>query len=127
MTNGNNHPPHFGTLLRKTLNTGMGAVENRVELAMLELQQEKSRLTSLLIFGLGALSLAVLFLALLTATIIFLFPAELRIYAAAGFSVLYLGGTVWAALSLKGLLKKEPFAETLRQFKKDQELLEAFK
>lgn len=127
MTNGNHHPPAFGTLLRKTLTTGMGALENRAELAMLELQQEKSRLTSLLIFGLGALFLGLLFLVLLTATIIFIFPAELRLYAAAGFTVLYLGGTIWAALSLKSLLKKEPFPETLRQFKRDQELLEAFK
>ena len=68
-----------------------------------------------------------LFLVTFTATIIFLFPPEYRIYALGGFTVLYLIGTIGGALSLKAILKHKPFAETIRQVKKDAEWIESFK
>ena len=63
---------------------------------------------------------------LLTATIIFLFPEEYRIYVAAGFTILYLGGAGFALYKVLALVKLEPFAETLKQFRKDRSLLDVF-
>jgi len=118
--------PALGTLLRKTFSTGLGALQNRGELLMVELQEEKSRLINLIILGIGALFLAMMTLLLITGAIIFLVPEEYRVYAVAGFAVLYLAGTLWTVFSLKGLLKRIPFGETLAQFKRDRDLVEAF-
>jgi uncharacterized membrane protein YqjE len=118
--------PALGTLLRKTLSTGVGLLENRGELFMVELQEEKARMLNLIICGVGALFLAMMTVLLITGTVIFLVPEEYRVYAVMGFAVLYLAGTVWAVLRVKAMLKLVPFGETLSQFKKDRDLLEAF-
>jgi uncharacterized membrane protein YqjE len=118
--------PALGTLLRKTFATGIGALKNRGELFMVELQEEKSRLISLIILGVGALFLAMMTLLLITGAIIFLVPEDYRLYAVGAFAALYLGGTIWAVLSLKALLKRIPFGDTMAEFKKDSELMEAF-
>lgn len=118
--------PGLTTLVRKTLATGLGAMQNRGELFMVELQEEKSRLIQLIIRGVGALFLAMMTLLLITGSVIFLVPEDYRIWAVVGFAALYLGGTIWAIMSLKALLKKIPFGDTLAEFKKDSELMEAF-
>jgi len=59
-----------------------------------------------------------------TATIIFLFPPDYRVYAAAGFTLLYLAGCVVAAMNLKKLLNRALFPSTLSEFRKDKILLE---
>jgi uncharacterized membrane protein YqjE len=118
--------PGLGTLVRKTFATGLGALQNRSELFMVELQEEKSRLIQLIIRGVGALFLAMMTALLVTGAVIFLVPEEHRIWAVAGFAALYLGGTIWAVLSLKALLKRIPFGDTIAEFKKDSELMEAF-
>jgi uncharacterized membrane protein YqjE len=71
--------------------------------------------------------LAMIAVLLITGTIIFLVPEPYRVYAAGGFAALYLAGTVAAVLTIKKLIKTPPFAESLKQIKKDAELLEAFK
>jgi uncharacterized membrane protein YqjE len=119
--------PTLTSLTHKTLGTTLGALENRMELFMIEVQEEKSRAITLIIVGIGALFLATMTLLLLTGAIIFLVPEEYRLYAVAGFLVLYLGGTIAAILNLKTLLKQVPFGESLNQIKKDSELLDAFK
>ena len=63
---------------------------------------------------------------LLTATIIFLFPQEFRVYVAAVFTILYLGGAGFAFFKLMALVKQEPFAESLKQLRKDRSLLDVF-
>jgi uncharacterized membrane protein YqjE len=122
-----NHEPSLASLARKTLTTGLGAVENRAELLMVEVQEEKSRLINLIVIGIGALFLAMMTMLLLTGTIIFLVPEPYRLYAAIGFFVLYLAGTIGAILSVKGLLKKIPFEESLNQIRKDRELVDVLK
>lgn len=116
----------LGTLVRRTLATGIGALQNRGELFMLELQEEKSRLINLVVLGIGALFLAMMTLLLITGTVIMLVPEEYRIYAVGGFAALYLAGTLVAVFSIKAMLKKIPFGDTLAEFKKDSELMEAF-
>ncbi len=120
------HGPRLTTLVRKTLTTGLGALRNRGELFIVELQEEKVRLISLILRGIFGLFLGMMTALLLTGTIIFLVPPAYRLYAAAGFTVLYLIGTIWMVVSLKGLLTKVPFSETAAQFSKDRELMESF-
>jgi len=123
MTDGNNDAPGLATLMRKLGRTGLGALHNRGELLVVEWQEEKARLTGLLILAVALLFLGVLAMVMLMTTIIFLFP-EQRLYIAAGFTVLYLTGAVLVWLRLKALLKQEPFAESLEQVKQDGVWLE---
>jgi uncharacterized membrane protein YqjE len=118
--------PGLTTLFRKTLTTGVDALHNRGELFMVELQEEKSRLIQLVIRGIGALFLAIMTALLATGAVVFLVPEEKRLLAVGIFAVLYLLGTVWALLSIKSMLKRIPFGETMAQFKKDRALMEAF-
>jgi uncharacterized membrane protein YqjE len=119
--------PTLGRLARRTLATFVGAVENRAELFTVEFEEENDRLLKMVIIGMSAVFLGMMGLLLVTGTIIFLVPEPDRVYAAIGFSVLYLGGAVAAVLTVKSLVKKAPFTESLNQLKKDSELLDAFK
>src|SRR5690242_7857404 len=118
MADNNHRGAGLGALAGRLGRTVFGALENRGELLSVEWQQEKARLLQLMLLGLGLLFLAVLGVLLFTATIIFLFPEEFRLYVAAAFTLLYFGGAVAALLRLKALLKMEPFSESLRQLKK---------
>jgi len=122
----NNHTAGLGTLASRIGKTALGALTNRGELLAVEWQQEKGRLTALLLLAVGLMFLGMMGALLLTATIIFLFPEEYRIYVAAGFTILYLGGAGFALYKVLALVKQEPFAETLKQFRKDRSLLDVF-
>lgn len=127
MTDTEQSLPTFGKLARRTLATFIGALENRAELFVVEFEEENARVMKLVILGVGCCFLAMMTILLLTAVIIFLVPEADRIWAALGFAILYLAGAVGAALSVKSLLKRAPFAESLNQIKKDAQLLDAFK
>src|SRR5438128_10547516 len=113
MAEADHQRPGITTLLGRLARTGLGAVQNRLELFAIEWQEERVRLTELLIWGMALLFLAIMGTLLLTATIIFLFPEELRIYAAGAFTLLYLIGSVVACFGLRSLLKHAPFAEPI--------------
>jgi uncharacterized membrane protein YqjE len=119
--------PTLGKLARRTGATILGALENRAELFAVEFEEENDRLLKLVLFGVAGLFLGMMTLLLVTGTIIFLFPENDRVYAALGFAVLYLAGTIGSVLMIKALLKRVPFSESLDQIKKDAELLDAFK
>jgi uncharacterized membrane protein YqjE len=88
----NDHFPGFIAQLRKIGRTALAALHNRGELLAVEWQEQKARTTEILFWAVATAILAIAGLLLLTATIILLFPADLRIYAFAGFAVLYLIG-----------------------------------
>jgi uncharacterized membrane protein YqjE len=121
-----NHPG-WTKIAGKLVETSLGALRNRGELLVLEWQEEKARLTGLLLLTVGLLFLAIMAMMLLTATVIFIFPEDSRVYAAAGFTVLYLAGAAWVFFSIKSMIKHEPFSETLNEVKKDRQCLESFK
>lgn len=127
MAENNDHVPGFITLLRKIGKTGLGAIQNRGELLAVEWREENARLTEILVWAFGLAFLAMCGLLLLTATIILLFAPEQRIYAFAGFTVLYLAGALAAWFNVKSLLKHEPFNESLTQLRKDSVWLESSK
>jgi uncharacterized membrane protein YqjE len=126
MSENNHEGTGLGTLINRLGRTALGALENRGELLSIEWQEEKAHLLQLVVLTVSLLFLAMLGMLALSATIIFLFAPEYRIYAAAGFTVLYLAGAVAVFFSLKALLKHEPFAESLKQIRKDRSLLDVF-
>jgi uncharacterized membrane protein YqjE len=126
MADNNHSAPSLGRLLGRTLGTGLGALGNRGELLIVELQEERLRVVKVIILGVAGLFLGMMTILLLTGMIIFLVPPEFRVYVAGGFAFLYFAGSIAAFLILRSQLKHAPFAESLAQFKKDRELLEAF-
>jgi len=123
----NGHGPGLSRLVQRLTSTTVGALHNRVELLAVELEEEKGRLLQMVLVAVGLLSLVMMFRVTLTATVIFLFPEDYRIYALGGFTLLYLAGGVFALFVLKSTLKEKPFAETIRQVKKDAEWIESLK
>ena len=109
--------------------TALSALQNRSELFLLELEEEKTNLIELLLWALIVGVMGLMFLAVVTVFIVLLFPEDLRMYAVAGFCLLYLAGTVLALLNLKALLKKRPppFSATINEIKKDRECFDSSK
>lgn len=116
--------PGLATLLGRLGRTSIGALRNRAELLSVEWQEEKVRLSRLLILSLGLMFLGVLTVGLVTATIIALVPGEYRVWVLAGFSVLFGVASLLVWLSIRKLLQKEPFEESINQARKDTEWLE---
>jgi|SRR5580765_8851559 uncharacterized membrane protein YqjE len=123
----NDHFPGFIAQIRKIGRTTLGALHNRGELLSVEWQEQNARMTEILFWAVVTAILAMAGLLLVTATIILLFPADLRIYAFAGFAVLYLIGAVAALFNVKALLKHQPFAESLSEVRKDSLWLDSLK
>ncbi len=118
--------PGIARLVGRLARTTIGALQNRLELLTLEWQEERARLADLLVWVVGLLFLAMMGALLLTATIIFLFPEHLRIYVAAGFTVLYLLGALGAWFGVRSIVRREPFSETVEQARRDQAWLKSF-
>jgi len=127
MTSTDYQLPTLGRLARRTTATIIGALQNRAELFVVEFEEENDRVLRMVLFGVGALFFAGMAVLLLTGTIIFLVPEQYRVYAAGGFTLLYLIVAVAAGMTVKNLVKKAPFAESLKQLKKDAEILDTFK
>jgi uncharacterized membrane protein YqjE len=111
--------PGLGHLLGRIGRTTLGIVRNRAELLAVEWQEEKERLSRLLILSVGMTFLGVLAVGLITAFIIALIPADYRVWALGGFALVYLAACVWAWFGIRALLNKEPFAESIEQVRKD--------
>jgi uncharacterized membrane protein YqjE len=126
MSRDNQDGPTLGRLLRKTAATGLGLLRNRSELFLIELQEEKSRVIKLVIFGVTGLFLTLMTVLLVTGAIIYLVPEKYRLYAVGAFALLYFLGAIGSFLGVKSSLQHVPFDATLEQFKKDRELTEAF-
>jgi uncharacterized membrane protein YqjE len=109
--------------------TALASVQNRGELFLLELEEEKTNLIELFIWALVSGLMGLMFLGLFTLLVVLLFPDDMRIYAVAGFCALYLAGAVFAGLNLKTLLKRSapPFAGTINEIKKDRACFDSSK
>lgn len=123
----NGHSPGFTTLVGRLARTGLGALRNRLELLALEWTEERLRMMNVMAWAIGFVLAGVLAVLLFTATIIFLFREELRIYVVAAFTVFYGLGALVAWVRLRGFLKQEPFAHTIDQANKDRAWLESLK
>ena len=111
--------------LRRFADTGLSALQNRLELFAIELREEKARFIELFFWASAALFLGMLAVISFTAAVLLLCPTGARPWVAIGFVVLYGGGALAAALSMrKKLAGRAPaFAETVAQLQKDRDLL----
>jgi uncharacterized membrane protein YqjE len=120
-----------GTLLsdlsrsgREILGTLLDILKNRLELFGLELQEEKHRIVSLIIWS----ALAVLFLLLAiilgTFAVIYVLEGTGRTIALFAFTALYMAGALAALLVIRDKIRKGlPFSTTFSELKKDRERL----
>ena len=117
--------PGLFSSLRRLLDAGLATVQNRAELLAVEFKEEKDHAVELIIWVTTLLFFAIMTVVVFTATVIFLFPADLRVYVAGGFTVLYLAGAIWAFVTLRTRLKNRPgpFSATVDEIKKDREWL----
>ncbi|MDB6032277.1 MAG: rane protein [Verrucomicrobiales bacterium] len=112
--------------LRKFLDTGMGALHNRVELFAVEMREEKQNLLELIVLVSLALFLGMMAMIVITATVILVVEPEKRLLVAGIFCVLYMAGALVAFAKAKARLKGSgfPFAETVSEMRKDRECLQ---
>jgi uncharacterized membrane protein YqjE len=109
--------------LRIILARLLATFQTRAELFAVELQEERYRLIELLLLAGGALLLGGLALLLLSITVILVFPASARVFAALGLVLIYAVGALALVWKIKRKLRDEPFVETISQLKKDWECL----
>jgi uncharacterized membrane protein YqjE len=112
----------FGAV-RRFAESGLGILQNRLELLAVEFKEEKSRLIAVAAWAgamvlLGFLSLVAI---MFTLTLIFW---EQRIAVMGGFCGLFVIGTLVAFFLMRSKLKTPPFAESITQLKKDREWLQ---
>lgn len=110
------------TSLRRAGSTLLDLVGNRVELFVVELQEERLRLLT----AVTLLLLAVLFggfaLALVTGAAVYLLWSTNPLLALLGIAALYAAGAMLAWRRMQGLLHgSEPFSATLEEIKKDRQ------
>ena len=121
----NQHSPGLLSIAGRLARTGIGAIQTRIELFAVEWEEERTRLMGTVFWAATFILLGVLAVLLFTATIILLFPQDLRVYAVAGFAVLYLIGAIGAWIGLRRILDHQPFAESIDQAKKDRAWVES--
>jgi uncharacterized membrane protein YqjE len=108
--------------LRRLAGTGIGIVQTRLEILSSELEEERSRLGSILITCalalFGFFGAAVLF----TVLIVVLLWDQYRVHALVALGLLFLLGGVSCWLSLRRQLRERPrfLAATLGEFGKDK-------
>jgi len=125
MLQSNQHSPGLLSIAGRLARTGIGAIQTRIELFAVEWEEERTRLMGTVFWAATFILLGVLAVLLFTATIILLFPQDLRVYAVAGFAVLYLIGAIGAWIGLRRILDHQPFAESIDQAKKDRAWVES--
>ncbi|MFZ5807441.1 MAG: phage holin family protein [Verrucomicrobiota bacterium] len=105
----------------------LNLVQTRLELLGVELQEEKCRLIEALMWASAVVFLGGMSLIVLTFTVIFVVweNYQARVIALIVFSVVYLSAALWSFLMLRKKLKEvsAPFAESLRELKKDRQCL----
>jgi len=125
MSEPDQNPAGLFKSVRQLLDTGLAAVQNRLELFVVELKEEKCHVIEILIWASAAIVLGLMAITTATFTIVFLVAESARVFVLAGFCLFYILSAVGAFLGLKKRLKDQPqpFAESVSQIKKDRECL----
>ena len=117
--------PGLFSSLKGLLNTALAGVENRIELFLVELREERIRVFDVLLLGCTAAVLGFMALLTVTATLVVIFWDSARVPVLVVLSTCYLGGAVVAIWRLKVRLRKwSSFSATLDELKKDRTCLE---
>ena len=117
--------PGLFSSVKRLLNTALAAVENRIELFLVELREERFRLFEVLWLGVAAAVLG--FMALLTGTVtlVVIFWDSARVPVLVALSAVYSVAAIVIFLRLKVRLRNwSSFSATLTELKKDRACLE---
>ncbi|MDB6055378.1 MAG: hypothetical protein JWN25_2901 [Verrucomicrobiales bacterium] len=112
--------------VRRMTDTVLAVIHNRLELASLELKEEKGRVIGLLIWAVAAIFFGLMSVVALMLLLLFVFWDN-KVAVAIGLSGFFLVATLAAFFALKSKLKNPPipFAETINQLKKDRAWLKS--
>lgn len=104
----------------------LGLARTRLELFSTELQEELSRLLTVVVVAVAALLLAALGAGLAAAALLIALPAEQRLAAATAMAVLAVAAAVAAAWTARTLLstKPRPLAASIGELEHDREALQ---
>jgi uncharacterized membrane protein YqjE len=109
------------TTLRRMLITLRDVVENRVELFLVEWQEERLRLLDALLLLLAGTICVLMALMIATFTIVVIFWDTHRLLVLTSLTLAYVVGAAVAFTMLRSLMRRwQSFSATLEQIKKDQ-------
>jgi uncharacterized membrane protein YqjE len=121
---GERTPGVFGSL-RRLLKTVLAIVHSRLELFLVEAQEERWRLLNVLLLTGIVLILALMTLMAVTLTVVVVCLEAERLDLVIALVLLYLAATIFAFWRLHTRLKSwVPFADTLAELKKDKACLD---
>lgn len=114
----------FGSV-RRMADTCLSSVRNRVELFGLELQEEKIRLSRLILWTGAALFAAFLAITIGTIAIVEAFPSEQRVIVLFGFAAFYAMAALATVLKMRHEIRNAPppLADTMAELRKDLDCL----
>jgi uncharacterized membrane protein YqjE len=117
--------PGIFASLGRLLRTVIVIAQNRLELLLVEAQEERWRFFDALLLAGVVLILALMTLMAATITIVVLCVKADRLDLVVALVLLYLAGTIFSLLGLRARLKKwAPFSATLAELKKDKACLD---
>jgi uncharacterized membrane protein YqjE len=117
--------PGLFSTVKRLLNTALAGLENRIELFLVELREERFRIFDVLLLGCAAGVLG--FMALLTGTVtlIVIFWDSARVQVLVALSACYILAVIGVLWRLKVRLRNwSSFSATLDELKKDRACLE---
>ncbi len=100
----------------------LGALQERIELVSVELQEEKYRLVRLIIWGGAAVFAGVMTLSFATLTLVYLLWDTARLAALGGFALLYGCVLAWVIVMLRRQFthQPKPFEATIDSLSEDR-------
>ncbi|SRR6266542_2603031 len=117
--------PGLFSAVRRLLNTALAGVENRIELFLVELREERYRVFEVLLLGCAAALLGFMALLTVTVTLVVVFWDSARVQVLVVLSACYSLAAIGIVWRLKVLLRNwSSFSATLDEFKKDRACLE---
>jgi uncharacterized membrane protein YqjE len=110
------------TSIRRMFDNAVGAVHSRLELIVVELQEERDRIVYVLVWS-GVL-LFLVFMAIVAFSFVLIVALwQYAVWVGLGLGVFYIVGAAVAAGVVRKRLKTPLFSETVNQLRKDREWL----
>lgn len=122
MENGSPDSPGFIKSLMGLGENLLGALQDRIELISVELQEEKYRFVQLIIWLSATVFAAVMTLTFATITVVYLFWESARLAVLAGFTGLYAVALFFVVVALRRVFthQPKPFEATIESLSEDR-------
>ena len=105
---------------KRLLRTAAAMAQNRLELILVEVQEERARFFDMLLVAAGAVACGLMALIMVSLTLVVIFWDEHRIAVLAGLSLVYIAAAAAGFWQLNKRLRDwQGFSATLAEFKKD--------